>query len=317
MHKLHPGSFSWSPLHLTGSHSPATLTLCMDWLNHPNVQRLLQLVNPDWVGVAWLVASVMLISRWAAATRFGWRDLSARRTRDNYLQLPTVFLIFVTAFILTNGLAVLSLILLPGQQDAAKLGAIIVGSLLMAGATVFLARTLFVDGLDGLGLACRTPFRDALIGLGYCLVILPIVLVVLQGTTMIFQKIGWDTGPHPMLERLRKSESGLTIGADRVRRDRSPAPLWEELMFRGIVQSFLVRFLRVMMPPKGWPSQALSLKPPEVARAEARDAIARALALGEQPPPNLNVPPEPEAAGGAGRAASAWPGGPGGPMPPS
>jgi YD repeat-containing protein len=41
-------------------------------------------------------------------TGFGWRHLAGRRTRDNYLQLPTVFFIFATAFILTNGLAGIS-----------------------------------------------------------------------------------------------------------------------------------------------------------------------------------------------------------------
>jgi membrane protease YdiL (CAAX protease family) len=108
---------------------------------------------------------------------------------------------------------------------------------------------------------------------------------------------------HPLLEAVGQRPGPWLIAATLAAAVVS-APLAEEAFFRGIVQNFFARFFRVMMPPKGWPTMALSIKPPELCRLEAQEAIARARALGEQPPADLDAPPEPESAGGQARPLS-------------
>mgnify|MGYP000138547877 CR=1 FL=1 len=100
-----------------------------------------------------------------------------------------------------------------------------------------------------------------------------------------------------LLRQLQENPSLLTIVLTAILAVVG-APLAEELMFRGILQSYLVRFFRLMMPPKGMPHQTLTIEPPEIARLRAEEEIALARAMGVQPPMDLQAVPAPQEAGG-------------------
>ena len=267
----------------------------MDWLLHPDWQTLERVIVYSFAWI-WPMITVALLVHWAVSTRLGFRRLAARPIRENYLQFPTVLVLFIAWFLLQLGLAEIARALLPGNMAAVYVAGAIAGLIAFFGAA-WLSRWLFVRGRLGLGLAGRPVGRDILIGIGCVLLVMPLVMAVKQASLWISQLLHIAPSEHPLLKVAQQSPDTLTaailLGVAAL-----AAPLSEEILFRGILQSFLVRFFRLMMPPKGFPTMAVSPAPPEFQQIEAAEAVARSRSLGEQPPADLGALPGPESAGG-------------------
>ncbi len=183
---------------------------------------------------------------------------------------------------------------LPGQG---LLVALVASQAILIAAILPIAASAFTGGLGGFGLRLSDAGRCIRTGLLYLFAIFPVMMMVLVATEAAFRRVGWRIDDHSLLKMIQ-GEPGLGLVALVIASAVLAAPVAEELFFRGLVQSFLVRFFRVMMPPKGWPTMAFWARPPELLRAEAEAALARARELGEQPPDDLGAPPSPGEAGG-------------------
>lgn len=220
--------------------------------------------------LAWLAFSAVLAVWWAIRTQAGWTPLKGRPPRDNLLQLPVV-LIFLGAMQLLPVvvLIVLRPVIALGLLDyQLLLLAQFVGQVLWIFAGIWLIRTSFLRGTDGVGLSGRPVARDILVGAGVMFIIMPLLFVV-----QVVSNHLWPIERHQLLVLLVEDPQLLTIllaGATAL----VGAPLGEEVLFRGVLQSYLVRFFRQMIPPKGRPSQTLSVQPPEVTQWQQRQAQA-------------------------------------------
>ena len=266
---------------------------------------------------AWLALSVLVLVAWAVVTRGGFHRLADRPPRTNYLQLPTVLFIIIVWLLLGmlagSTVRQLGLVVTPAPgQDASNLPASVrtanafwmqMAQLVVIGMTaaliLLIASVAFADRLRGFGLRWRQAGRDALRGVAYIAVILPCVLAVAAVTAALFKRLGWEVVGHELLRTLDLDDTRSVISA--IVLAVLAAPIGEELLFRGIVQSFLVRFFSVMMPPKGFPTMALWFHPPELAQAQAQAVVARAQAIGE------SVPAELADRAGLGQATQAGP----------
>lgn len=249
------------------------------------------------IGVFWLAASAGVLIYWAGMTRFGWQRLKNRPIRENYLQLP-VLLAFFVAMLMTAGL--LSRLLSPlhsppsrptTSQPASRsatesatapttrpttrpvyvvartitwpdvLSNLLSQAVLFAGA-VLVSRRAFVRGVRGVGLTGRPMLADIGAGLLCFAVILPMVQYTAYLTAVVYDQFHWVRQQHELLRFLHTHPSRGTVGLVVVTAVLT-GPLWEEIFFRGLIQSFFARFYRLMIPPKGNPGMALTITPPE------------------------------------------------------
>jgi len=129
-----------------------------------------------------------------------------------------------------------------GRQDMAHL-------VLMAGQLITLAILLtvgsrrFMNGWQGLGLKghdCKGTFGKALL---YFIVGFGLTFLTLTVTLLICQALGYDeVQRHEFLEALEKNPPWHSVALLLIL-PAIVAPLVEEVFFRGILQSFLIRFL--------------------------------------------------------------------------
>ncbi|MCG3180962.1 MAG: hypothetical protein BIFFINMI_03328 [Phycisphaerae bacterium] len=249
----------------------------------------------------WLIASVLLLTSWGIQRRGGLDDLAQSPARPNYLQFPTVLFIMLVFLLLPDVviMALMKLGLIRDDSASSLLWAMLgrmAGILMLLPLIVAVASAAFADRTRGFGLRWKSAGRDMQFGIVCLAVILPIIQVTNVATDRFFKHMGWSTPEHPLFQTLTPAHPALmTLGLAMA---AIAAPIAEEMLFRGVLQSFMVRFFTQMMPPKGWPSMALSLYPPELKQLQAKAAVARARAMGEQPPADLDAPPDPATMGG-------------------
>jgi membrane protease YdiL (CAAX protease family) len=113
-----------------------------------------------------------------------------------------------------------------------------VAELAAAAAAILIARTTFARGLRGLGLRLKTIPRDLKLAALYLLAVWPLVFAMIAITTKIGQLLygkQFAIPPHPGLEIM---ESGvLPLRVLIVILAVVVAPLVEEMLFRGLVQT--------------------------------------------------------------------------------
>lgn len=177
--------------------------------------------------------------------------------------------------------------------NALQIGFLLAGSVL----ALLMGRSAFREGLQGFGLKAGRVGHDILAGLKVMAVIFPLCIALLLLTNIIAEEVfKYTPDVHPLFYTLDPTHPHLVISS--ILLAALAAPIGEELFFRGIVQSFLARFFLVMTPPRGFPTMAFWLHPPELQEAQARAAEARARALesppgGEEPTPPTPHEPEP------------------------
>jgi len=139
------------------------------------------------------------------------------------------------------------------NQDKAYLG-LIAGQLLVAAVILYIARQRFYGGLGGFGLSLKRPGRTAGWTIIYFVMVSGLTLIALQITLSICKAAGFnEVQKHETLQQLMENppwQSTMLLVVAAV----VGAPLMEELLFRGIIQTYLIRFIGWSMGPIRPPS---------------------------------------------------------------
>lgn len=121
--------------------------------------------------------------------------------------------------------------------------ALVAGQMCMTLLLLLAGAKRFEHGLKGFGLSLNRPVRTLLLTLGYFVVSISLTLLVLQVTQIICGALGYeDIQRHEFLEAISQNPPLyvtilLTVSAVVL------APLVEEMLFRGLLQSFLTTLL--------------------------------------------------------------------------
>lgn len=213
----------------------------------------------------WLILGLRYLLRWQV---FRAQPLHAAPLRLNHLTSGWHIVVAGAIFVLLPPLLMSVLyprITLPCACDDSRstmqLVVVVIAQALAALVMLGLCKVAFVHGLKRKGLGQDEPLRGAVWGLLAMGVSYPILLVVMQGISLISQqlRLGAPLPKHPVLQLLENSPSaGLVwvalLGAGVV------APLVEELLFRGMLQSALVGvWPKKDHPPAWWRWMAIAV----------------------------------------------------------
>ncbi len=165
--------------------------------------------------------------------------------RPNRLHLLLALGLIVLQFILEGGAGLLLAPPAPGvpaeptRLTEMHLVAMWIGRLLTLGVALWLARRTFAMGIGvgGLGLTSRRLGSDTLRGLGGLLAVYPVVLLLIV-IAVRFVPLEHQ-GQHPVLEFVTTPGRGVGWQVLAVLTAVGLAPLLEELIFRGLLQSAL------------------------------------------------------------------------------
>lgn len=126
----------------------------------------------------------------------------------------------------------------------------IVGMLITVGGVIFLGAARFEGGASGFGLAIKKPAGLFTRTLAYSVVIFGLVFMVLMVTLAVCKLFGYGVvQKHGILEMLAKNPPKSTI-AILVVLTVVVAPLVEELIFRGLLQSYFIGLFARLFPEK-------------------------------------------------------------------
>jgi membrane protease YdiL (CAAX protease family) len=125
------------------------------------------------------------------------------------------------------------LLLLPEQMF---LLAVINSTLIVA--TAFLLRMTSGARLHDLGLSSKDWSMQAVVGVVATLIAAPVVYSIQIGAARI-----WDPNPHALQEMLTQEEFGLGIADLAIISAVILAPIFEEMLFRGVIQRWCIDFV--------------------------------------------------------------------------
>jgi membrane protease YdiL (CAAX protease family) len=190
----------------------------------------------------------IILSRWLVNTRFGKQALIDAPIRENSLTPRPVLLTFLMWSFLTLALSEFGVtFLLPEPTAVQKLGMAVVSSIIASAFTVvcsvLLAKKLFAKGLEGFGITtnAKQAFKEKIGGLKMFLAIWPLTIIVYNAINLICVLIMGDDfqmPKHDYLSALRDEPSAwvlIAIFFSAV----YVAPVTEEIIFRGFLQTFL------------------------------------------------------------------------------
>ncbi|MCG8377554.1 MAG: CPBP family intramembrane metalloprotease, partial [Chlorobiales bacterium] len=109
------------------------------------------------------------------------------------------------------------------------------------------AQFSFARGLKGLGIRLRGLGRDFVFAAINLLAVWPLVMVMILAVTLIGRLYSGDTfqiDPHPGLEQIVQNPNGLLAAVVMIMAIVI-APLSEELVFRGILQSLVASYTQI------------------------------------------------------------------------
>lgn len=233
------------------------------------------------IEVVWLAISIAAIVEWVVRTRGGRDAFELSPPRQSYLQLPAVLLVFFVFFaaaVLVQLAFLRAGVPLSSDSPDGRFWAAVsqvIAEVIAALLILRIASTTFEDRLRGFGLLDRRALRHFLMGLVYLLVVgLPLSMVVMGLTTLTYRHLhGQNPTPHEMFNVIRQSaRSKLAFS---LLATSLVIPIMEEVFFRGLLQSFLLRFFRSFIPPRGTPDMAFALRPPEMLLAQTDAERAR------------------------------------------
>lgn len=216
---------------------------------------------PSSFEVAWFFLSLMLLGVWLRRTHFGHNAFDNAPQRPHSLSVVDVLLVALAYFLVA---ACASSFLgseetrTPQQLNLGYL-ALDLGSFLLAGTIIVVGAKRFRGGLSGFGLAQLPWPRTLLLAVVTFFVSTGLAILTLFVTVAICKQFGYEqTQKHTILETLGENPPGLTVVLLIVSAVLT-APLVEELLFRGILQSYLIRL--ISRPPNSPLSGALFVPP--------------------------------------------------------
>jgi len=196
----------------------------------------------------WL-AGLIIFACWLLDTSLGRKALLDSPPRRNSMPPYLPFIPLFLWFGAVSMTIVLVQKLTPGLQDWQKIFRdnlmTSIGALVTVAAMMFLAHIHFARRLKGFGLNIKTIAKDFVMAIINLLAVWPLMLAAVQATTYI-AKLIWGTDyqiqPHEQLEMITE----YTQLPDRIMIVFVAviiAPLLEEMMFRGFVQTAIRSYL--------------------------------------------------------------------------
>jgi len=209
----------------------------------------------------WLTG-LILLARWLLDTSLGRKALSESPARRNSMPpwLPLVPLLFWF-----GGVAMMVVLMqkltpgLSGWQEIFRDHLIMsIGAIVTIAIMLFLARVHFVRGLKGFGLNIRTIVKDFFMAIVNLLAVWPLILAAIT-VTIFFVKLffgaEYQMQQHQQLEMVAEYPQ-LPLRIMILFVAVIIAPLLEEMIFRGFVQTTIRSFINIRN--SAWPAIAAS-----------------------------------------------------------
>lgn len=209
----------------------------------------------------WL-AGLILLARWLLNTSLGRKALADSQPRRN--NMPS-YLPLIPLLIWFGGVAMVVVLVqeltpnLSGWQKLFRDHIVMsIGAVVTMAVMVFLAHIHFVRGLKGFGLNIRTIVKDFFMAMVNLLAIWPLILTAVTVTIYVaklFSGPEYHMQPHQQLEMITEYTQ-LPLRIMIVFVAVVIAPLLEEMMFRGFVQTTIRSFIN--LKNSAWPAIAVS-----------------------------------------------------------
>ena len=209
----------------------------------------------DGVSVHILAVGLIVITIWVflICTRPQRLSLARAPGRPNRLQVPHVALVFLIALIPGSLVSFYYQYYLKiSMPTSAKLAVLALTQVTIIVACLLVAKWTFVFGLrNGLGLNLRHPVRDVVWAVLAVLALMPVIWTLTWASSWVMHEMGQEINHNPVFDYLGGfgwgGKAATMVGVVIL------APLAEELLFRGMLQSML-RSYRVA----AWPAVAIS-----------------------------------------------------------
>lgn len=191
------------------------------------------------------LAGIVLLATWLVKTKWGTRALIGTEYRRNfmpdYLPFLVIFGWLVLAAVSSNLLEKLMSDYAGWQQKFLTYAGFVAVEIIVIVLILKLAKQYFVDGLRGFGLRVKNIFSDITKAAAIFIAVWPLTLVSLFAVLQIGKMIA---GPEFQIER----NEGLTVILENDQLSLRIlmlffaiiiTPVFEELVFRGMLQSYL------------------------------------------------------------------------------
>jgi len=209
----------------------------------------------------WL-AGLILLACWLLDTSLGTKALADSQPRRNSMPPYLPFVPLLLWFGAVSMAVALVQKLTPGLQGWQKIFTdnlvMSIGAVVTIAAMMFLAHIHFARRLKGFGLNIKTIFKDFFMAIVNLLAVWPLILAAVT-VTIYFAKLFTDQDyqmqQHQQLEMITEYQQ-LQLRIMIVFVAVVIAPLLEEMMFRGFVQTTIRSFINIRN--SAWPAIAAS-----------------------------------------------------------
>ena len=208
--------------------------------------------RPSLIELGWYLASVILLGAWLRRTR-GGRDAFERAPERGNCLTGVDVLFLVVVYVLGGAVCLGAIELMEkatsgegvaswSEQDAEYLAQVGL-QFLLTGVMIIMARRRFDGGIEGFGLTLKRWGRTVWVSSWMFVVGTGLTIITFMVTLLVCGMAGYEeVQRHTILESLGDSPSGLTVGLLIISAVVA-APLAEELFFRGVLQTCLVKVL--------------------------------------------------------------------------
>lgn len=208
----------------------------------------------DIIEYIWIAVSLIILFIWFRQTQWARRAFEAAPIREYPVEIVEV-LLAAFCYVCMNLLAIKAL---GNERDwnwdrQNRFGIVLLcGQLIIAAVILVMARFHFKQGLRGFGLTFRQLGKTFLLAVLYSVAIFGLMFIALAVTLYISDAFGYpDIQKHSFLELLEKRPP-LTSMVILIVSPALVAPLMEELLFRGLLQTFFIGlFIRHRLPTFG------------------------------------------------------------------
>jgi membrane protease YdiL (CAAX protease family) len=196
---------------------------------------------------AWFGLSFALLLGWLVRTN-GVREAFASAPSKEHCWGGMDMLVLALVYVVNGGaLAVISWKLggdenLSWEKQNVFLMVFMGGQVLITGIILYLARKRFAAGWKGLGVTAQKPVETAVWSVIYFVAATGLTLLILSITVYISERAGYAPQKHEILEKLGQEGTPLLSIILMVLSAAIGAPVMEEMLFRGALQNYLVRF---------------------------------------------------------------------------
>jgi len=199
--------------------------------------------QPGIVDCLWFVVSLTILGLWLRKSSWGRKAFDQAPLRLHSIQaidVLTVALFYITTFLLSSRDWKIPFKNSLDQDDICRI-VLALGQLLTAAITLIITRRRFEQGLKGLGLSVANAAKAVKPALLYCVAAFGLTFLTLAITLTICRLFGYDhLQKHLFLELLSEEQVPLFSLIMLITLATLVAPLVEELLFRGLLQNFII-----------------------------------------------------------------------------